>query len=88
MANLVDRVKKLSVGLGIAAAIILPINSYYFSDKVTTTINDTQTKRYDKEDTYLIFTDDGVFKNTDAWYRLKFRSSDLQGKAMKYRARK
>lgn len=78
------------VVLGAAAlgTFLWTAKSYYCPDSVVTTINDTQTKRYRKNDKYLIFTDAGVLENTDAWYRLKFRSSDIQGEAMKLKGKK
>lgn len=72
----------LSSGIGAAGF------SYFVPDRVVTRVIDTQVKRYDDRDKYLIFTDDGVFENTDAWYRGKFRSSDLQRDAMKLKGKK
>lgn len=62
--------------------------SYFVTDFVVTRINETQVKRYEDGDKYLVFTDHGVFENTDAWYRGKFRSSDLQGQIMKLKGKK
>ncbi len=62
--------------------------SYFVPDRVVTRIIDTQVKRYGDSDKYLIFTDDGVFENTDVWYRGKFRSSDLQRDAIKLKGKK
>ena len=55
---------------------------YFVPDTVETTIVGTEVKRYKGHDKYLVFTEDGVFQNTDVWYRLKFDSSDLQGELM------
>ena len=52
--------------------------SYFSADTIETTIKTTDIKRSGDSDKYLIFTEDGVFQNTDAWHRLKFSSSDLQ----------
>ncbi len=57
-------------------------SSYFSSDTIDTTLVGTEVKRYDDSDRYLIFTPNGTFENTDAWYRGKFRSSDIQAAAM------
>lgn len=72
----------------VGAVTLLPAYSYFVSDTITTTINGTDVKRYSSKDKYLIFTDAGTFENTDAWYRFKFRSSDIQGQAKKLTGRK
>lgn len=79
---MVDVLGKALVVLGLMTASLYPTCSYLREDSVVTRINETVVKRYGDEDKYLIFTDAGVFENTDAWYRLKFRSSDLQAKIM------
>lgn len=48
--------------------------SYFVPDAVETTIKRCEVK----SGKYLVFTNDGVFQNTDAWYRLKWNSSDVQ----------
>jgi hypothetical protein len=78
----------LIVAAALAVGTYIPINSYFGSKEITTTIRGTEVKRYNGTDKYLIFTDEGVFENTDAWYRLKFGSSDLQAKAMKLNGNK
>lgn len=68
-------------GLLVAALGTVPLStlySYFVPDKVVTRIVDAQVKRYGDSDKYLIFTDSEVFENTDAWYRFKFNSSDVQ----------
>lgn len=55
--------------------------SRFISDTITTRVVDTTVKRYGDKDKYLIMTEDGTFENTDAWYRWKWDSSDVQGKA-------
>lgn len=77
--NLVERLK-IGVGatvLGITA--LAGGYSYFIPDKVTTQIVGTDIKRYDSSDKYLVNTTVGTFENTDAWYRFKFNSSDVQG---------
>lgn len=49
-------------------------------ETITATVKDKEVKRYKGIDKYLIFTDKGVFENTDSWVELKFNSSDLYGK--------
>ncbi len=88
MSNLVKTVRNLFIAGVVGISALAIGDSYFIPDSVVTVINDTQTKRYGKHDTYLVFTDDGVFKNTDAWYRLKFSSSDLQGRLMKLKGKK
>ena len=85
MSTLVEKLIVLTVGTGIIAALGLPTYSYVISDTVRTKINGTEVKRYgdNNHDKYLIFTDAGTFENTDAWYRGKFTSSDLQGELVK-----
>jgi hypothetical protein len=85
--NLERRIKG-RIGCAVIAGVVglltyFPLHSYFASNGVVTTIRGTEVKRYDKQDKFLIFTDEGVFENTDAWYRLKFRSSDIQTEAMK-----
>lgn len=88
MSELVTKIRNWAIGVGIAAAVATAGYSYFIPDTIRTKINDTQVKRYYySDDKYLIFTDDGVFENTDAWYRLKFRTSDMQGRLMKLKGR-
>ncbi len=51
-------------------------------DDVTFTIQEKGIKRGsgNSGDKYLLYTDKGVYQNTDSWLALKFRSSDLYGK--------
>lgn len=87
MSGLVNKIRSWAIGLGVAAILAAPGYSYFVSDIVRTRINETQVKRYNGQDKYLIFTDDGVFENTDAWYRFKFNSSNLQGELMKLKGK-
>lgn len=61
--------------------------SYFVADKVQTVINDTEVKRYNGNDIYLVFTDYGVFQNTDARYRFKFNSSDIQNTCIRLKGK-
>jgi hypothetical protein len=85
--SLVKKIRNWAIGIGIATVIATPVYSFYFPDTIRTKINETQVKRYHNKDKYLIFTDSGVFENTDAWYRLKFRSSNLQAELMKLKGK-
>lgn len=46
-------------------------------DQATFTINKMEIKRDGDCDRYLIFTDKGVFENTDSLFKFKFNSSDM-----------
>ena len=91
MATLKDKFKVggaiAGVCLAVGTAIILPAWSYFPADTVTTKINDVEIKRYGKNDKYLVFTDDGVFENTSAWYRGKWSSSDMQNELVKLKGK-
>jgi hypothetical protein len=87
MSELIKKIRNWGVVVGISAAIAVTGYSYFIPDTIRTKVIETQVKRYDNHDKYLVFTDDGVFENTDARYRFKFRSSDLQGKLMKLRGK-
>ncbi len=57
--------------------------NYFVPDTIDAKVTGAEVKRYGGKDMYIVFTMDDkgethVFRNTDAWYRLKFRSSDLQ----------
>ncbi len=87
MSELVKKIRNWTIGIAILGAIIIPAYSYYASDTVRTVINETQVKRHGNSDKYLVFTNDDVFENVDAWYRFKFRSSDLQSKCMRLKGK-
>jgi len=61
--------------------------SYFVADKAQTVINETEVKRYNGNDIYLVFTDYGVFENVDARYRLKFNSSDIQNTCIRLKGK-
>lgn len=84
--NLVTIAKKGLAGLVLVGALggcgALGYN-YFVPDTIEAKVTGAEVKRYGGKDMYIVFTmdDEGethVFRNTDAWYRLKFRSSDLQ----------
>lgn len=88
MGTLVKKIRNAFIlGLAGVSAFIAGYN-YFVPDTIVTTINETQVKKYNNKDKYLVFAEDGVFENTDAWYRLKFNSSDLQNKIMKLKNKK
>ncbi len=63
---------------------------YLTKDSKTVTIVEVQSKRIGSKaiDTYLVYTDGGVFENTDCGWYLKWDSSDVQGKLMAMRGKK
>jgi hypothetical protein len=65
-------VGSVALGMGVTC------NSYFNPDTVQTHVRKLDHKMIKGHDTYLVFTDAGVFRNTDAKYRLKWNSSDLQ----------
>ena len=64
------------VALGILLWTVFP---FLTSREVTVTVQDKD--RITKTDTsyYLIYTDQGVYENTDCWICFKFASSNLYG---------
>lgn len=76
-----DKLKIGLVAVVVAAIVAVPGYSYFVSDTVRTKVTSTEVKRYKNSDKYLVFTKAGVFENTDAWYRLKWNSSDMHNKA-------
>lgn len=73
----------MTLVLGALAALI----SYHWPRTALFEIVDTEVKRIDTQDQYRITAirqkDDKrmVFRNEDAWHRLKFNSADIQGDA-------
>lgn len=71
----------------IIAAIVLVIlgyitTPYWTHGTETVTVVNSMVKPYDGHSKYLVYTDNGVFENTDTWYYFKFDSSDVQAKIM------
>lgn len=88
-----DTLKKIKRSFLITSGIVLVIAgvacySYFVADTVETVINDTEVKRYNGNDMYLVFTDYGVLQNTDARYRVKFNSSDIQNTCIRLKGNK
>lgn len=53
----------------------------YFKYGTIRTVNVTVADLDSKDGVFLIFTDQGTYKNVDSWWHFKTKSSDLQGKA-------
>jgi hypothetical protein len=59
--------------------VVIPTVVYYNSSEIVEiTVNEKVVQVSGSNSTYLIFTDDEVFKNSDAIFYLKFNSSDIQ----------
>jgi hypothetical protein len=76
----------LKVKVLIAAA-VLAVGAYLTAPWLThqtkeVRVIDSVVKNSMNDSKYLVFTDQGVFQNTDTWYYFKFDSSDIQGKIM------
>jgi Protein of unknown function (DUF1523) len=70
------------VGITIIALIIAAPLYHYGTDRdVTFTVNKTERvmSKDGNSSKYLIFTDKGVFENTDTFWYWKFNSSDIYG---------
>lgn len=66
--------------LAVLAEMTIPFWTKQEADMVVTGAIVKQYK--DEDQKYLVFTDHGVFENTDAWQYFKFNSSDVQGQLM------
>lgn len=55
---------------------------YWTHETKEVSVINTIVKNTQHDSKYLVFTDQGVFQNTDTWYYFKFDSSDIQGKVM------
>lgn len=53
----------------------------YFKYGTIRTVDAVIANTDSKDGIFLIFTDQGTFKNVDSWAHLKFKSSDVQGMA-------
>lgn len=66
--------------------------AYFTAGTKIVAIENTEIKGYksDKEfkQIYLVFTDQGVYKNVDSWWYLKFNSSDVHGQILKLKGKK
>jgi len=85
MVDLGNKLKIAAAGLGIVG--MLGGYSYFVSDTVDTVITETEVKRKNGKDNYLVFTEGEVYENVDAWYRFKFSSSDVQNDCMKLKGK-
>jgi hypothetical protein len=71
----------------IIALVLLVILTYFTAPYWThstkeVTVTSSMVKPSNGESKYLVYTDAGVFENTDTWYYFKFDSSDVQSKLM------
>lgn len=77
----------ITVGAIIIAVVLLFLvyltTPWWTREVKTVDVTGTMAKRYEDHDKYLIFTDQGVFENTDTLAYVKFDSSDLQAKLMR-----
>lgn len=55
---------------------------YFTKSAENVVVTGTVVKNYEKDSKYLIFTDHGVFENTDSLSYFKWNSSDLQNQLM------
>ena len=68
------------VALVLIAIIFDCIRVYGTQEEVTFTVSEKSVKRYDDDDKYLVFTEEGeVFQVTDEFLLLHFNASDLYG---------
>lgn len=70
------------IKVGIAALVLLFLTWFtvpYWTHETTEVVVKSSVVKPDAaEAKYLIFTDGGVYENTDTWYYFKFNSSDVQ----------
>ena len=59
------------------------IASHLSKDEVTFTVKDKERVVKNEDSYYLVFTDKGVFKNSDAFWQLKFDSSEVQNQLVR-----
>jgi hypothetical protein len=65
----------------IALIVFVPIQLYFASvDEITMNVTEKERIAYEQGSRYLVWTENEVFENTDAWIFLKFDSSDIYGK--------
>lgn len=64
----------------VAILLIIPIAERASETTVTFTVEDKAIKRYDEDDKYLVYTDNGTYEITDSLVYLRWDSSDLYGK--------
>ena len=59
--------------------LIIPIAERASETTVTFTVEDKAIKRYDDDDKYLVYTDNGTYEITDSLVYWRWDSSDLYG---------
>jgi hypothetical protein len=77
--------KFIAVLVGIAAAFLLVLYSYFVADTVETRITDAQMAKVDGR--YMIATEYRPFVNYDAWYRFKYDSGKVQNEAIRLKGK-
>jgi hypothetical protein len=85
MSELVKKIRNTAIVAGVVAIVGLTGYSYFVSDTVETRISDAQMAKVD--DKYMVATDVRPFQNTDAWYRFKFNSGDIQNEAIRLKGK-
>ncbi len=80
--------KKLKIRLvliGIGAAVLAVLYSYFVADTIQTKITDAQMTKVDGR--FMIATEDRPFVNEDAHYRFKYNSGTIQNDAIRLRGK-
>lgn len=76
---------KIKIGLIALALLVITyftVPYWTYETKVVNIVN-TAVKQNGETGKYLIFTEQGVYENTDTWYYFKFNSSDVQAVMMR-----
>tara|TARA_Y100000310_G_C20701093_1_gene829949 strand:+ start:21 stop:356 length:336 start_codon:yes stop_codon:yes gene_type:complete len=73
--------KIIVVGVIVIAIFFLfkPVCYWISAEEETITVNKTERINKDGESYYLVFAEEGTYKNVDSWLFWKFNSSDVQG---------
>jgi hypothetical protein len=69
-----------AIVIGILVSVTIPYTTHGTKKVMVTGTVVKQTEEGGSK--YLVFTDDGVFENTDSLYYFKYNSSDVQGQLM------
>ena len=73
------KVTTIIIAIGVILFLFKPVCYWISAEDETITIKKTERISNEGESYYLVFTEDGVYKNVDSWLFLKFNSSDVQG---------
>ncbi len=85
MAEFIKKLKTRLILIGIGAAVLAVLYSYFIADTVQTKITDAQMTKVDGR--FMIATEDRPFVNEDARYRFKFNSGTIQNDAIRLRGK-